>query len=142
MLKTRFAKLGVAGFAAAAGVILIASSVGAHHSTAPATLSSLAGLVSTTTQAGTEVDQDAAAEAAALAAAEQAEAAKAAAEKAAEQQQAAAEAAEDAADTETGDTETETGDTETGDHQTGVQSGDDTSETAGTGTKTGPKAGD
>jgi multidrug efflux pump subunit AcrA (membrane-fusion protein) len=140
MLKSRFAKLGAAGFAAAAGMILIAASVGAHHSTAPTTLSSITGLVSTTAQVGTEVDQDAAAEAAALTAAEQAEAAKEAAEKAAEQQQAAAEAAEDAADTETGDTETET-ETETGDHETGVQSGDDSSET-GTGTKTAPKSGD
>ena len=133
MLRSRFAKLGAAGFAAAAGVILIASSVGAHHSTAPATLSSITGLVSTTTQVGTEVDQDAANEAAALTAAEQAELL-------AEQQKAAAEAAaeatEDAADTETADTETETGD-----HETGVQSGDDSSET-GTGTKTAPKSGD
>ena len=131
MLKSRFAKLGAAGFAAAAGMILIASSVGAHHSTAPTTLSSITGLVSTTTQVGTEVDQDAANEAAALTAAEQAEQQKAAAE-------AEAEATEDAADTETADTETET---ETGDHETGVQSGDDSSET-GTGTKTAPKSGD
>jgi hypothetical protein len=141
MLKSRFAKLGAAGFAAGAGVILIASSVGAHHSTAPATLSSLKGLVSTTALVGTKVDQDAAAEAAALTAAEQAEAAKEAAEKAAAlaaaQQKAAAEAAEDAADTETGDTETETGD-----HETGIQSGDDSSENATAGTKTGPKGGD
>lgn len=137
MLKSRFAKLGTAGFAAAAGAILIASSVGAHHSTAPATLSSLTGLVSTTTEVGAEVDQDATADAAALAAKAQAEAA----EQAAEQQKAAAEAAAEAADTETGDTETETGDTDTGDTETGVQSGDDNSET-GTGTKTAPKTGD
>ena len=139
MLNNRFAKLGAAGFAAAAGVVLIASSVGAHHSTAPATLSSLTGLAGTTAQVGTEVDKDAAAEAAALTAAEQAEAAKDAAEKAAAQQKAAAEAAEDAADTETetGDTETETGDTETG-----VQSGDDTSENTSVGTKSPPKTGD
>jgi hypothetical protein len=138
MLKSRFAKLGAAGFAAAAGVILITSSAGAHHSTAHATLLPLTGLVSTTAQVGTEIDQDATADAAALAAKAQAEAA----ELAAEQQKAAAEAAAEAADTETGDTETETGDTETGDTETGVQSGDDSSETAGTGTKTAPKSGD
>jgi hypothetical protein len=132
MLKSRFAKLGAAGFAAAAGVILIASSVGANHSAAPATLSSLTGLVGTTTQVGTEVDKDAAAEAAALTADAQAEAAQEAAAKAVAQQKAAA-------DNETGDTETET---ETGDTKTGIQSGDDSSETAPTGTKTPPKTDD
>jgi hypothetical protein len=134
MLKSRFAKLGAAGFAAAAAVILVASSVGAHHSTAPASLSSLKGLAGTTQQLGTEVDQDAAAEAAALTAEAQAEAAKDAAEKAAAQQKAAA-------DNETGDTETET-DTETGDTETGVQSGDDGSEAVPTGPKGAPKTGD
>jgi hypothetical protein len=137
MLKSRFAKLGAAGFAAAVGVILIASSVGAHHSTAPATLSSLTGLVGTTAQVGAEVDADAAADAAKLTAEAQAELL-------AEQKKAAAEAAaeatEEAADTETGDTETET-DTETGDTETGVQS-DDSSENAPTGTKTAPKTDD
>jgi hypothetical protein len=139
MLKSRFAKLGAAGFAAAAGAILIASSVGAHHSTAPATLSSITGLVGTTQQVGTKVDQDAATEAAELTADAQAEAAKAAAEKAAAQQKAATEAADDASDNETGDTETET---ETGDTETGLQSGDDSSETAPTGIKGAPKTGD
>jgi hypothetical protein len=139
MLKSRFAKLGAAGFAAAAAVILVASSVGAHHGTAPSTLASFNGLTGTAELAETTVDKDAAADAAALAAATQAEAAKEAAEKAAAlaaaQQKAAAEAAEDAADT-----ETETGDQETGDHETGVQSGDQNeSEAPATGTKSGPK---
>jgi hypothetical protein len=123
MLKSRFAKLSVAGFAAIVGVILVASSVGANHTTAPRSISSLSGLSTTTGQVGAEVDQDAAAEAAELAA------------------DAQAEAAEDAADNETGDTETET-DTETGDAETGVQSGDDGSESATTGTKTSPKTDD
>ena len=142
MLKSRFAKLGAAGLAAAAMVILIASSVGAHHSTAPSSFVSFSGLTRTAESAETTIDQDAAVDSAALEAdtqAEaQAEAAKEAAEKAAElaaeQKQAAAEAAEDAADTETGDNETETGDTETG-----VQSGDDSNENSTTGTKGGPK---
>ncbi|HEX9100036.1 MAG TPA: hypothetical protein VF956_11175 [Candidatus Dormibacteraeota bacterium] len=138
MRKSRFAKLGAAGFAAAAAMILIASSVGAHHGTAPSTLSSFNGLTGTAKLAETNVDQDAATEAAELAAAEQAEAAKEAAEKAAElaaqQQKAAAEAAEDANDHETGDSETETRDTETG-----VQSGDDSGEHSTTGTKGDPK---
>src|SRR4029077_3943769 len=134
MLTNRFAKLGLAGFAAVAGVILIVSSVGAHHNTAPSTLSSFNGLTGTAELAETGVDEDAATEAAELAAAEQAEAAKQAAEKAAEQQKAAAEAAEDAADNDTSETETETGDTETG-----VQSGDDTGDNAPTGTKSAPK---
>jgi hypothetical protein len=136
MLTSRFAKLGAAGFAAAAGVILVASSVGAHHSTAPATLSSLTGLAGTTTQVGTEVDADAAADAAKLTADAQAELLAGQQKAAAE---AAAEATEDAADTETGDTETET---ETGDHETGVQSGDDGSENAPTGPKGAPKTSD
>jgi hypothetical protein len=127
MLKSRFAKLGVAGFAAIAGVILVASSVGANHASAPRSISSLSGLSTATGQVGAEVDQDAAAEAAELAADAQAEAA----ELAAEQQ---AEAAENAADNET---ETETGDTETE-----VQSGDDSSESSTTGPKTSPKTDD
>src|SRR5712691_4131051 len=101
MLKTRFSKLSVAGFAAIVGVILVASTVGANHTSAPRSISSLSGLSTTTGQVGAEVDQDAAAEAAELAAEQQ----KAAAE-------AAAEAAEDAADNEN-ETETETADTET-----------------------------
>src|SRR5712692_9121736 len=131
MLKSRFAKLGAAGFAAAAAVILIAASVGAHHGTAPSSLSSFNGLTGAVELAETTVDEDAAAEAAELAADTQAEAA--------EQQEAAAEAAEDAADNETGDTETET---ETGDTETGVQSGDDHETGAPTGTKTAPKTDD
>src|SRR5260370_41380786 len=111
MLKSRFSKVSVAGFAAIVGVILVASTVGANHSSAPRSISSLSGLSTTTGQVGAEVDQDAAAEAAELAADAQAEAA----ELAAEQQQAAAEAAaepaEDAADHET-ETDTQTGDTE------------------------------
>src|SRR5712692_9174160 len=128
MLESRFAKLGAAGFAAAAAVILIAASVGAHHGTAPSSLSSFNGLTGAVELAETTVDEDAAAEAA-----EQA------AELAAQQQEAAAEAAEDAADNETGDTETET---ETGDTETGVQSGDDHETGAPTGTKTAPKTDD
>src|SRR6266849_5801683 len=102
MLESRFAKLGDAGFAAAAAVILIAASVGAHHGTAPSSLSSFNGLTGAVELAETTVNEDAAAE----------------------------EAAEDAADNETGDTETETetGDTETGvqsgdDHETGAPTG-------------------
>ncbi len=139
MLESRFAKLGAAGFAAAAAVILIAASVGAHHGTAPSSLSSFNGLTGAVELAETTVDEDAAAEAAELAADTQAEAAEQAAELAAQQQEAAAEAAEDAADNETGDTETET---ETGDTETGVQSGDDHETGAPTGTKTAPKTDD
>src|SRR5713101_5493620 len=135
MLESRFAKLGAAGFAAAAAVILIASSVGANHGTTPSSLSSFNGLTGAAELAETTVDQDAAA----LAADTQAEAAEKAAELAAQQQEAAAEAAEDAADNETGDTETET---ETGDTETGVQSGDDHETGAPTGTKTAPKTDD
>jgi len=112
MLKSRFSKLSVAGFAAIVGVILVASTVGANHSSAPRSISSLSGLSTTTGQVGAEVDQDAAAEAAELAADAQAEAAELAAEQQQAAAEAAAEAAEDAADNET-ETETETGDTET-----------------------------
>lgn len=117
MLNSRFAKLSVAGFAAIAGVILVASSVGANHTSAPRTISSISGLTSTTGQVGAEVDQDAAAEAAELTADAQAEAAELAAEQQKAAAEAAAEAAKDAADTETGDSETET-DNETGDTDT------------------------
>src|SRR5713101_8358698 len=110
MLNNRFAKLSVAGFAAIAGVILVASSVGANHTSAPRTMSSISGVTGTTVQVGAEVDQDAAAEAAELAAEQQ----KAAAE-------AAAEAAENAQDE--NETETETGDTETGDTETAAPTG-------------------
>src|SRR5712692_1139738 len=115
MLKSRVAKLSVAGFAAIVGVILVASSVGANHTSAPRTISSLSGLSTTTEQVGAEVDQDAAAEAADLAANAQAEAA----ELAAEQQQAAAEATAEAAEDAQDENET---DTDTGDAETGVRS--------------------
>jgi hypothetical protein len=114
MLKSRFAKLSVAGFAAIVGVILVASAVGANHASAPRTISSLSGLSTTTQQVGAEVDQDAAAEAAELAADAQAEAAELAAEQQQAAAEAAAEAAQDAADNEAADNETET-ETETGD---------------------------
>src|SRR6266849_6233352 len=112
MLNNRFAKLSVAGFAAIAGVILVASSVGANHTSAPRTMSSISGVTGTTVLVGAEVDQDAAAEAAELAADAQAEAAELAAEQQKAAAEAAAEAAEDAADNEN-ETETETADTET-----------------------------
>jgi len=121
MLNNRFAKLSVAGFAAIAGVILVASSVGANHTSAPRTMSSISGVTGTTVLVGAEVDQDAAAEAAELAADAQAEAA----ELAAEQQKAAAEAAAEAAENaqDENETETETGDTETGDTETAAPTG-------------------
>jgi Skp family chaperone for outer membrane proteins len=123
MLKGRFKKVGIAGFAAVAGVILVVTSAGAHQShVTKAGLMPLTGISSSANQGGTKVDADAAEDAAALAAKVQAEAA----EKLLEQQQkAAAEAAEAAADAtadaaaenqETGDNETET-ETETGDTQ-------------------------
>ncbi|HEX9560315.1 MAG TPA: hypothetical protein VGA76_03700 [Candidatus Dormibacteraeota bacterium] len=112
MLKSRFSKLSVAGFAAIVGVILVASTVGANHTSAPRSISSLSGLSTTTGQVGAEVDQDAAAEAAELAADAQAEAAELAAEQQKAAAEAAAEAAEDAADNEN-ENETETADTET-----------------------------
>ncbi len=112
MLKSRFSKLSVAGFAAIVGVILVASTVGANHTSAPRSISSLSGLSTATGQVGAEVDQDAAAEAAELAADAQAEAAELAAEQQKAAAEAAAEAAEDAADNEN-ETETETADTET-----------------------------
>src|SRR5216684_1474298 len=117
MLNNRFAKLSVAGFAAIAGVILVASSVGANHTSAPRTMSSISGVTGTTVQVGA----DAAAEAAELAADAQAEAA----ELAAEQQKAAAEAAAEAAENaqDENETETETGDTETGDTETAAPTG-------------------
>ena len=113
MFKTRFRKLGVAGFAAVAGMILVVSSVGAHH---PSTQSALAPLSFTTAAAGADVDADAAADAAAVAA----ELQKEAAEKAAELAKQAAEQAAEANDTDTDDpaeTETET-ETETPDNET------------------------
>src|SRR5260370_23233653 len=68
MLKSRFAKLGAAGFAAAAAVILIASSVWAHLGTAPSTPSSFNGRTRTTQAAETTVSADAAPDAEPLAA--------------------------------------------------------------------------
>ncbi len=123
MLNSRFAKLSVAGFAAVAGVILVASSVGAKHKSAPRTISSISSLTVTTGQVGAEVDQDAAEEAAALTADAQAEAAELAAEQQKAAAEAAAEAAQDAQDE--NETETETSDTETSDHETAAPTGKD-----------------
>src|SRR5712692_9908593 len=106
MLKSRFGTLGIAGFAAIAGVILVASSVGAHHGASQGGLAPFTGISSTTTQAGVDVDSDAAADAAAMAAELQKEAAEQAAALAAAQHEAAQEAADDAAETD----DTETGD--------------------------------
>jgi Skp family chaperone for outer membrane proteins len=118
---SRFEKLGVAGFAALAGLILIVSSVAAHqtHASVHAGLSSFNEIASSA-RMGDDVQEDAAADAAAMAAELQKEAAEKAAAAAAAQQAAAAEAAKDATETqETGDNETETEtETETGD-QTG-----------------------
>src|SRR6266852_5016129 len=113
MLKSRFGTLSVAGFAAIAGVILVASSVGAHHGASQGGLAPFTGISSTTTQAGADVDNDAAADSAAMAAELQKEAAE--------------EAADDAA---------ETDDTETGD----INSGDETeADNEPAGTKGAPK---
>lgn len=131
MLNSRFAKLSVAGFAAIAAVILVASSVGANHTSAPRTISSISSLTVTTGQVGAEVDKDAAEEAAALTADAQAELA-------AEQKKAAAEAAAEAAQDAQDENETET---DTGDTETGVASGDD-HETGAPGGKTAPKTDD
>lgn len=129
MFRSRFAKLTVAGFAATAGLVLLVSSVGAHQ----VRLMAREGLTLATSTASSarEGENDAAADAAAVAAeaqkeaaAKAAEAAKEAAAKAAEQ---AAEASEPAdTETETGDNETETGDNET---ETGTT---DTSQPAST----------
>ena len=119
---SRFEKLGVAGFAALAGLILIVSSVAAHqtHASVHAGLSSFNEIASTA-RMGKDVDQDAAADAAAMAAELQKEAAEKAAAAAAAQQAAAAEAAKDATETaETGDNETETGDTSSSDETSPV----------------------
>src|SRR5258708_22037302 len=98
MLKSPFVKIGGAGFAAVVGVILVVASVGAHqtHASSQGGLKVFTGV---TGSAGTDIEEDAAADAAAAAAEAQKEAA-----------QQAAEAAAEAADTgtETADTETET----------------------------------
>jgi hypothetical protein len=128
MLRSRFKKLGIAGFAAVAGVILVVTSAGAHQShVTKAGLMPLTGISSSANQGGTKVDADAAADAAELAAKVQAEAAqklleqqqKAAAE-AAEAAEAAADATADAAAEaqETGDNETETETADTNPDQT------------------------
>jgi Skp family chaperone for outer membrane proteins len=126
---SRFEKLGVAGFAALAGLILIVSSVAAHqtHASVHAGLASFNEIASSA-RMGNDVEEDAAADAAAMAAELQKEAAEKAAAAAAAQQAAAAEAAKDATETqETGDNETET-ETETGDNNTS----DETSAAANT----------
>jgi hypothetical protein len=102
MFRSRFVKLGAAGFAAVAGVILIVSTVGAHqaHSQARGGLKSFTGIVSST-QVKADVEQDVAeveADAQADAAAQAAEAQQDAAELAAAQAAAAAEAQQDAAE--------------------------------------------
>jgi Skp family chaperone for outer membrane proteins len=121
----RFEKLGVAGFAALAGLILIVSSVAAHqtHASVHAGLSSFNEIASSA-RMGNDVEEDAAADAAAMAAELQKEAAEKAAAAAAAQAEAAAEAAADASETpEAADNEsdsepdTETGTTNNGDQQ-------------------------
>lgn len=111
MFGSRFAKLTVAGFAATAGLVLLVSSVGAHQ----ARLMAREGLTLSTNTASSarEGENDAAADAAAVAAEAQKEAAAKAAEAAKEAAAKAAEQASDAQDNETGDVETETGDNET-----------------------------
>lgn len=131
MLRGRFEKLGAAGFAAVVGVFLVVSSVGAHqtHSTGHAGLSLFTGVAS---GARTEVDEDAAKDAAAIAA----ELQKEAAEKAAAQAKAAAEAAAEANEVDDPETETE----ETGDHET--ETGHTTTEKATVKTESESKGGD
>lgn len=114
MLRSPFGKLGVAGFAAVAGVVLVVSSAGAQqtHTSARAGLMPLTGVATSTEQAGADIDQDAAAEAAELTAdVQQEEAAEQAAE--AQHETADTDTDTDQTETETGDTETETPDTET-----------------------------
>ena len=108
MLRGRFEKLGAAGFAAVLVLFLVVSSAGAHQarSTGHAGLSLFTGVAS---GAMTEVDEDAAKDAAAVAA----ELQKEAAEKAAEQAKPAAEAAAEANEVDDPETENETGDHET-----------------------------
>ncbi len=98
MLTTRFGKLGAAAFAAAAGLILVVSSAGAHQANTSANggLAPLTGVTASTEEAGADVDQDAT---------------EVENEAAAEQAEAAAEQAEEAQD-QAGDTETEPADTE------------------------------
>jgi len=105
MFRSRIAKLTVAGFAAAAGLILLVSTAGAHQ----AKLFGREGLTLSTSTASSarESENDAAADAAAVAAEAQKEAAAKAAEAAKEKAAAAAEQATEAQD-ETGDVETET----------------------------------
>jgi colicin import membrane protein len=125
MFRSRIAKLAVAGSAAAAGLILLVSSAGAHQ----AQLFAREGLTLSTSTASSarEGENDAAADAAAVAAEAQKEAAAKAAEAAKEKAAAAAEQATEAQD-ETGDVETETGDNET--DETGTE--DTTTLAAGT----------
>lgn len=141
MFKSRLGKLSVAGFAAAAGVILVVSTVGAHqaHATVRAGLMPFNVIGSTTEQAATAVESDADAAATGLTTqVEQTEAAELAAEQAQQAAEQAAEAAEDAADNETADNETET-ETETGDtgETGGATTGDNETEKSGTTASTG-----
>ena len=109
MFKSRFGKVGLAGFAAVAGVILVVSSAGAHHGTGQTGLSPLTGIQTSTAQSGAEADQDVA-ELAADAQQEALEAQQDAAEQAAQAQEDAADQAEtdnETNDTDTSDTETE-----------------------------------
>jgi ABC-type nitrate/sulfonate/bicarbonate transport system substrate-binding protein len=126
MFKSRFAKLGAAGFAAIAGVILIVSSVGAHQAkvNAQGGLTTLAGVAASTQQTGTAADQDVAelqAEAAQEAAEAQQDAAELAAEQAAEAQDEAADAADE---TETND-DTQTNENDNEQSGTGTSGGGD-----------------
>ena len=133
MFRSRIAKLTVAGFAAAAGLILLVSSVGAHQGRLLAREGMT--LSSSTASSARQREIDAAADAAAVAAEAQKEAAAKAAEAAKEKAAAAAEQATEAQD-ETGDVETETGDNET---ETDTN---DTTQTAGTHNDSGDNKGE
>jgi len=114
MLRSRFGNLGVAGFAAVAGVVLVVSSAGAHqtHMSSRGGLMPLTGVATSTEQGGADVDADAAAEAAELTAdVQQQEAAEQATE--AQGEAADTDGDTDETETETPDTETETPETET-----------------------------
>ena len=128
MFRSRIAKSTVAGFAAAAGLILLVSSVGAHQTR----LFAREGLTLSTSTASSarEGENDAAEDAAAVAA----EAQKEAAEKAAEQA--------DEAQDETGDVETETGDNETDETATDETGPEDTTQAAGTHNDSGDNKGE
>jgi hypothetical protein len=125
----RFEKLGIAAFAAIAGVILVVSSVGAHqaHVNAKAGLAPFTGIAASTAKSGAEAAQNAAE----LKADAQQDAAEAAAEALQDAAEQAAEAQDKIGDvdTETGDQETETGNSQTqqpaGTHNDGENKGGD-----------------